>query len=355
MSSDEGKEFIAKITQDFFLRWGVNHRLSAAYNPQSNGRDELAVKSTKRLLEENIGPDGELNTDKFLRAMLIKRNTPDPSTKLSPAEIIFGRKLRDSLPRLNKRENIFFNQEFRATWRDAWKQKELALRARYQGCQKRLEEHSKALPPLDVGDRVAIQNQHGRHPNKWERSGTIMEVRDFDKYVTKVDGSGRLTLRNRRYLKKLYQDNGMFGSPETIQNSHTVPKSTTSRNSATSPPVSSPLCHTIKDAPHVGSPLTQPSPCTKASATPPASPGGQPSTPKRVLETPRRPAATMPRKTLAARMSPTPTESGPSPAPPPVLPPVLPPVRSSRIRKQTRVYDATLGTYVIPGQNTADN
>ena len=102
ISSDEGKEFIANVTQDFFLRWGIKHRLSSAYNPQSNGRAELAVKSTKRLLEDNIGSDGELDTDKFLRAMLIKRNTPDPVTKLSPAEIIFGRKLRDSLPRIFK-------------------------------------------------------------------------------------------------------------------------------------------------------------------------------------------------------------------------------------------------------------
>ena len=83
LSSDGGKEFIADVTQDFFLRWGIKHRLSSAYNPQSNGRAELAVKSTKRLLEDNIGADGELHTDKFLQAMLIKRNTPDPVTKLS--------------------------------------------------------------------------------------------------------------------------------------------------------------------------------------------------------------------------------------------------------------------------------
>ena len=218
------------MTQDFFLRWEIKHRLSSAYNPQSNGRAELAVKSTKRLLEDNIGADGELHTDKFLQAMLIKRNTPDPVTKLSPAEIIFGRKLRDSLPRINKKENIFFNEQFRASWRDAWKQKELALRTRYQGCQKRLEEHSKALPPLRVGDRVSIQNQYGRRPNKWERTGTIVEERDFDKYVVKVDGSGRLTLRNRRFLRKLYQDKGMFLNAQPVPQNRCALSETASEN-----------------------------------------------------------------------------------------------------------------------------
>ena len=212
LSSDGGPQFIAENTKDFLARWGVTHRLSSAYNPQSNGRAELAVKSTKRLLLGNIDEDGSLDTDKFLRAILIKRNTPDPTTKLSPAEIVFGKKLRDTLPRVDKSLNVFFNPQFRSDWRDAWQQKELALRHRYRGCQARLAEHSKSLPQLVEGDRVLIQNQTGTKPTKWDRSGTVVEVRDFNKYIVKVDGSGRLTLRNRRFLKKIVVDKSMFNA-----------------------------------------------------------------------------------------------------------------------------------------------
>ena len=211
MSNDGGSEFVADETKDFLQRWGVSIRQSAAYNPQSNGRAELAVKSTKRLIEDNVGTDGQLDTERFLRALLIKRNTPDPSTKLSPAEIVFGRKLRDTMPRLDKTVNVFFNKNIRPTWTDAWEKKELAMRVRYQGCQKRLAEHSKALPKLEVGDSVSIQNQTGKRPTKWDRSGTVVEIRDFDKYIVKVDGSGRLTLRNRRYLRKLFEDPNLNG------------------------------------------------------------------------------------------------------------------------------------------------
>ena len=210
LSSDGGPQYMADDTQDFLFRWGVTHRLSSAHHPQSNGRAELAVKSTRRLIEGNISDDGQLDTDTFLRAILIKRNTPDPITKLSPAEIVFGRTLRDTLPRLDKTSNVFFNPQLRATWRDAWKEKEQALRTRYQGCQDRLSEHSKQLPPLVEGDKVMIQNQRGFKPNKWDRSGVVVEVRAHDQYVVKVDGSGRLTLRNRRFLKKLFPDEGMF-------------------------------------------------------------------------------------------------------------------------------------------------
>ena len=237
LSNDGGSEFTAEDTKDFLTRWGVRVRQSAAYNPQSNGRAELAVKSTKRLIEDNVGPDGELDTERFLRAILIKRNTPDPVTKLSPAEIVFGRKLRDTMPRIDKTINIFFNKAVKPTWTDAWEKKELAMRTRYQGCQKRLAEHSKSLPNLDVGDRVSVQNQSGNKPNKWDRSGTVVEIRDFDKYIVKVDGSGRLTLRNRRYLRKLYEDVGLYGTPVKDANrSKQSPAVDTSPSAGTSDP-----------------------------------------------------------------------------------------------------------------------
>ena len=50
---------------------------------------------------------------------------------------------------------------------------------------------------------VFIQNQDksSKHFKKWNRTGTVKEVRDFDQYVISVDGTGRLTLRNRQFLK----------------------------------------------------------------------------------------------------------------------------------------------------------
>ena len=212
LSSARGPEFIAADSKGFLERWGVVLRYSSAYNPQSNGRAELAVKATKRLLEENIGPDGKLDTDNFTQAMLIYRNTPDPICKLSPSEVIFGRKLRDTMPRLNTSINVFFNTGFRPVWRNAWAAKESALRTRYQNTMKRMTQNCCDLPTLEEGDKVAIQNQCGSKPTKWDRSGVVVDCRDYDKYVVKVDGSGRLTARNRRFLRKLLSDKGLFSS-----------------------------------------------------------------------------------------------------------------------------------------------
>ena len=47
-----------------------------------------------------------------------------------------------------------------------------------------------------------VQNLVGNYPRRWERTGTIVEVRQYHQYVVKIDGSGRLTLRNRQHLRR---------------------------------------------------------------------------------------------------------------------------------------------------------
>ena len=204
LSSDGGPEFIATSTEEFLRRWGVKHRISSVSFPQSNGRAEVAVKTAKRLLMSNTGPTGSLDHDRFLRAMLQLRNTPDPDCNLSPAQIVFGRPLRDSLAFVNRLEK-YTNPNIRPLWRNAWAAKENALRARFTRTTESLKEHSRSLRPLSLGETVFLQNQSGLHPTKWDRSGVVVESLGYDQYRVKVDGSGRLTLRNRRFLRAYSQ------------------------------------------------------------------------------------------------------------------------------------------------------
>ena len=66
----------------------------------------------------------------------------------------------------------------------------------------KLGEHTKDLPPLPVGCSVLIQNQLGNHPKRWEKRGTVVEALPHRQYKVRVDGSRRLTLRNRQFLKQ---------------------------------------------------------------------------------------------------------------------------------------------------------
>ena len=150
------------------------------------------------MLRSNVGPFGTLDTDKFLRAILQLRNTPDPDCGVSPAEIVFGRRLRDNLLFTEYVERGSYSKR----WQQVWAAKEEALRARFIRTSEKINQHCRDLPPLMPGDRCFVQNQFGHLSKKWHRSGVIMEVLPHDQYSVLVDGSSQLTIRNRRFLKK---------------------------------------------------------------------------------------------------------------------------------------------------------
>ena len=146
LSSDGGPEFTAEATQQLLSNWGVHQRLSAVALAHSNGRAELGVKTCKRMLMDNTGPNGEINLDKVHRGMLQYRNTPDRDTGLSPAQMIFGRPIKDFIPILPgpyKPQN---------TWIETSRTRKEAKRARNVRNAERPTEYTVRLQPLKVGD-----------------------------------------------------------------------------------------------------------------------------------------------------------------------------------------------------------
>ena len=103
----------------------------------------------------NIGPNGSLNNDKFLRAILQLRNTPDHDCNVSPVQILFGRPLRDAFTFMSHTVK-YENEAIRPIWREAWAAKEDALRARFTRTTEALNAHARPLAPLGAGDRVFV-------------------------------------------------------------------------------------------------------------------------------------------------------------------------------------------------------
>ena len=257
VSSDGESVFTASETRDFFDHWGVKYRSSSAYHLISTWRAELGVKSMKRLLHDNIGPGGSLDNDKFLRALLTHRNNPDPLSKKSPAEVLFGHKLRDALP-VFQDEDIYSNRRVLPVWREGWMLKEQAMRARAAKNIETLSEHCKTLTPLRHGDTVFIQNQSGNHPTKWDRTGVVTECHPHHKYTVKIDATGRTTTRNRQFLRRYTppEKSVLLGVPPPHEVSvDTSPKHVTPPSNDTIP---ADLYHKTNDITHQTVPPTLP-------------------------------------------------------------------------------------------------
>ena len=232
LTSDGGPQFKAGKTQEFLKAWGVTHRTSSVANPHANCRAELAVKTIKRMLMDNVTASGSLDVDKFQRALLMYRNSIDPQTKASPALILFGRPIRDAIPILMGRYSPH------ETWRELMTHREIALARRHCREHERWNEHTHRLPPLQVGDHVYLQNLVGNHPRIWERTGTVVEVRQYHQYVIRVDGSGRVTIRNRQHLRKFtpFNNTPTWGTGAEFGSVVGQPSEPSSNDTTQSPP-----------------------------------------------------------------------------------------------------------------------
>ena len=94
-------------------QYGIKHRVSSAYNPHSNLRAEIGVKTVKRLLRENVDSDRSIDNSRFLNAILTYKNTPDRDMALTPAEIVLGKPLNDFFP--NVTQGLLSNHTY---WKD---------------------------------------------------------------------------------------------------------------------------------------------------------------------------------------------------------------------------------------------
>ncbi len=192
LSSDGGPPYKSQFLA-FLKKWDIRWRLSSVAYPQSNGRAEAAVKSAKRILRGNINPStGALDTCAAVKALLTHRNTPCQDTGISPSVMLFGRPIRDHLPHHGKK--------LRPEWGIIFDRREEALSKRVTIP---MNSKAKELQALQVGDSVQVQNQTGNHPGKWNRTGIVTTVLPNRQYHIVMDGSRRVTLRNRRFLRKI--------------------------------------------------------------------------------------------------------------------------------------------------------
>ena len=190
--SDGGLQFTARAFQLFLSRWGIEHITSSPHYPQSNGRAEAAVKAASKLIRRCWTAEGGLDVERWTRGVLQQRNTPGPDGR-SPAQIVFGRPIRDTLPAHRRAFNL--------CWQRAADEADAAGSDLKNSAERRYNQHARDLPGLRVGSQVAVQNHNTK---RWDRCGVITEVdNQRRRYFIRLP-SGRVLTRNRRFLRQRY-------------------------------------------------------------------------------------------------------------------------------------------------------
>ena len=191
--SDNGPQYDSAHFKTFACDWGFEHVTSSPHFPQSNGFVERTIQTVKNILKKAraSGQDPDM-------ALLCARTTPVDNVIPSPAETLYGRKIRGNLPvkipnASNQKDEIY----------DRLKQR--------QETQKRnFDKHAKDLPELKPGQPVRIQDHV---TGKWQ-AATITDKRPEPRSYMVKTKSGSILRRNRKHISSVPQDNAQTNASE---------------------------------------------------------------------------------------------------------------------------------------------
>ena len=104
VTSDNGPQLISDEFKSFLSANGIRHRRVTPLWPQANG--EIEIQNCGLMKRIQIARAENKNwRDKLNAYLLMYRSTPHSTTGVSPAELLFNRKIRTKLPELDSNFN----------------------------------------------------------------------------------------------------------------------------------------------------------------------------------------------------------------------------------------------------------
>uniref|UniRef100_A0A672H7R2 Integrase catalytic domain-containing protein n=1 Tax=Salarias fasciatus TaxID=181472 RepID=A0A672H7R2_SALFA len=179
--SDNGPQFSSAEFKDFAKQFDFKHCTSSPHHPQGNGHAERAVQTAKKILKQ----------DDPLMALMCYRSTPCSSTGYSTAELLMGRKIRTTLPVLEK--TLLPKWPNRAVVKNK-DSKEKIKHAYYFN----RRHGARALPVLQPGDAVLSKLDHEK---SWSLPATVQRDGSTPRSIIITTSQGTELRRNRRHLQ----------------------------------------------------------------------------------------------------------------------------------------------------------
>ena len=118
-------------------------------------------------------------------------------TGVSPAQLLMGRQLRDSVPAASEHYHVS------KQWERLLCRHERSMARTRESISPRFNRAAHTLTPIPLGQRIRLQNQQ---TGRWDRLGTVIDTPAPRQYLVHLHSSGRASLRNRRHLRPAARD-----------------------------------------------------------------------------------------------------------------------------------------------------
>ena len=160
--SDCGTQYTSLKFKIFTEKWEIKHIFSSPGHHSANGKAEAAVKVAKHIMMKACrdGSDPQL-------AILEQRNTPRADTGLSPAQMMFGRKTRSTLPNFPEKPYKVSQNQYSASKTKREKGK--------QSVKKSFDKRAKDLPAIP--DDTSVYFEH-RENKEWILGKIVKRISD---------------------------------------------------------------------------------------------------------------------------------------------------------------------------------
>ncbi|KAK9685176.1 hypothetical protein QE152_g38246 [Popillia japonica] len=169
------QRYMDQILQDlegvkFLEANGIQHKVTAPYHPATNGQAERYVQTIKRSLRCQLEEKNDFKLSLY-RFLIQYRKTPNATTHISPAELMFNRTIRTKLDLVRRDVSLEMNEKQR-------------------------------LPPesskeFKTGDKVQFRNYH--NPTRKWNFGTITRRTGLLHYEVASGGQSYKEMEFRDY------------------------------------------------------------------------------------------------------------------------------------------------------------
>nr|GFB64476.1 reverse transcriptase domain-containing protein [Tanacetum cinerariifolium] len=164
--SDRGTHFCNDQFSRVMAKYGVTHRLSTAYHPQTSGQVEVTNHGLKRILERTVGENCALWSDKLEDALWALRTAYKTSIGCTPYRLVYG-----------KACHLPLELEHKAYWALKHANFDLKIMERT----KKLHDDKIKNRIFNVGDQVLLFNSRlkifsGKLKSHWSGPFTISEI-----------------------------------------------------------------------------------------------------------------------------------------------------------------------------------